>query len=159
MSTFNSTVSSGQVMITVSPTLNVDSGSSATLSCSYTTDASYGYRLYFVSWSMGETLRDVYKIAQFQEEGDSPVYYNNYSPPDYIAARDVANGVSTLVIASVDFYNDTGLFWCRLVLADGYSESEPIEVNVIGKKIVILTILFIIWCFSSYIILATSTTD
>ncbi|XP_071806517.1 uncharacterized protein [Asterias amurensis] len=124
-------LSSGQVMITVSPTLNVDSGNSATLYCSYTTDASYGYRLFFVSWSMGETLRQAYKVAEFREEGDIPTYYNNYSPLDYIAARDVANGVTTLVIASVDFYNDTGLFWCRVILADGYDDSESVEVKVI----------------------------
>ena len=124
--------------LSVSPAaVTVNNGSSVTFTCSYTiTDNSYSF--YILEWSKGDTVDTAYGIADFVGDVIEPIYYNNYSPPEYTASRDRDSRIATLEIAAVDLYTDSGLFWCEVIVYNSSGntprEAQSIDVSVTGKK-------------------------
>ena len=130
---FFSTESCGQGTVTVSPDVTADNGSPTTLSCTYTVDNNY--LLYNLEWRRGESVRDSFRIADFVNDVDQPIYYSNFSSSEYTASRDKINRVALLAIASVRFQDDSELFWCNIQVYTSGSVtqiSDSIEVIVTG---------------------------
>ena len=81
-------------------------------------------------------MRDGFRIADFVNDVDQPIYYSNFSSSEYTASRDKINRIALLAIASVRFQDDSELFWCRIQVYTSSGSvtqiSDSIEVIVTG---------------------------
>ncbi|XP_071806512.1 uncharacterized protein [Asterias amurensis] len=132
--------SCGQGTVTVSPDVTADNGSPTTLSCSYTVDNNY--LLYNLEWRRGESVGDSFRIADFVNDVDQPIYYNNFNSSEYTASRDKINRIALLAIAAVRFQDDSGLFWCNIQVYTSRSVTEisdsiEVIVTVLPRSITI----------------------
>ncbi len=127
-------VSCGQGTVTVSPDVTVDNGSPTTLSCRYSMDSNYS--LYNLDWRRGDSVENSLRIADFVNDVDHPIYYNNFNSSDYTASRDKLNSIASLAIAAVSFQDDSGLFWCNMQV---YASGAVTQIS--ASIVVIVTVL------------------